>query len=87
MNEPKPPKQDKGFRRLSPEQRRAIASKGGRTAHEKGTAHRFTEEEARAAGKKGGQIIAADREHMRQIGRIGGRKPKTSDSSTESTDP
>jgi general stress protein YciG len=35
---------------------REIASKGGRAAHQKGTAHRFTTEEARAAGRKGGQV-------------------------------
>ena len=33
---------------------RLIASKGGRTAHEKGTAHKWTVEEAREAGRKGG---------------------------------
>ena len=31
-----------------------IASKGGKAAHEKGTAHEWTSEEARAAGRKGG---------------------------------
>ncbi|HMA09701.1 MAG TPA: KGG domain-containing protein, partial [Ramlibacter sp.] len=34
---------------------REIASEGGRAAHEKGTAHEFTSEEAREAGRKGGQ--------------------------------
>jgi hypothetical protein len=34
---------------------REIASKGGKAAHEKGTAHEFTSEEARAAGRKGGE--------------------------------
>ena len=33
---------------------REIASKGGKAAHEKGTAHEFTSEEARKAGQKGG---------------------------------
>ncbi|MCF5974912.1 general stress protein, partial [Xanthomonas perforans] len=32
-----------------------IASKGGKAAHESGNAHEFTSEEAREAGKKGGQ--------------------------------
>jgi general stress protein YciG len=36
------------------EKQREIASKGGRVAHEKGTAHEWTREEARAAGRKGG---------------------------------
>ncbi len=36
------------------QKQREIASKGGRVAHEKGTAHEWTKEEARAAGRKGG---------------------------------
>jgi general stress protein YciG len=39
---------------MSVEVRREIASKGGKAAHEKGTAHEFTSEEARQAGHKGG---------------------------------
>jgi hypothetical protein len=39
---------------MDPEKRRSIASKGGKAAHKKGTAHRFTSDEARAAGRKGG---------------------------------
>lgn len=39
---------------MSQEKQRQIASKGGRAAHAKGTAHEFTSEEARAAGRKGG---------------------------------
>ena len=35
-------------------ERSRIASKGGKAAHEKGTAHEFTSEEAREAGRKGG---------------------------------
>jgi general stress protein YciG len=31
-----------------------IASKGGKAAHHKGTAHEWTSEEAREAGRKGG---------------------------------
>lgn len=34
---------------------REIASKGGRAAHAKGTAHEWTSEEAREAGRKGGK--------------------------------
>lgn len=45
----------RGFASMSPEKQREIASKGGKAAHQKGTAHQFTSEEARAAGKKGGQ--------------------------------
>jgi general stress protein YciG len=39
---------------MDPEKQRAIARKGGRAAHEKGTAHEWTSEEARRAGRKGG---------------------------------
>ena len=41
---------------MSPEQQRRIASEGGRASHESGKGHRFSTEEARAAGKKGGKI-------------------------------
>jgi hypothetical protein len=52
---------------------REIASKGGRAAHAKGTAHQFTSEEAREAGRKGGQAVSRNREHMAAIGREGGQ--------------
>lgn len=45
----------RGFASMDPEKQREIASKGGVAAHEKGTAHKFTPEEAREAGRKGGQ--------------------------------
>lgn len=45
----------RGFASMSPEKQREIASKGGKAAHQKGTAHEFTSEEAREAGRKGGQ--------------------------------
>lgn len=63
---------ERGFAAMSPEQQREIASKGGKAAHAKGTAHEFTSEEARAAGRKGGEAVSTDREHMSQIGRKGG---------------
>jgi uncharacterized protein len=44
----------KGFGSLDPEKHKAIASKGGKKAHEKGTAHKWDKAEAAAAGKKGG---------------------------------
>ena len=46
--------EDRGFASMDREKQRAIASKGGRAAHEKGTAHEWTIEEARIAGRKGG---------------------------------
>jgi general stress protein YciG len=54
------------------EKQRQIASMGGRAAHEKGTAHEFTPDEAREAGRKGGEAVSQDREHMAAIGRKGG---------------
>ena len=45
---------------------------GGRAAHQKGTAHEFTSEEAREAGRKGGRAVSQNREHMSAIGREGG---------------
>jgi general stress protein YciG len=51
----------RGFGSMPAEKRRAIASLGGRAAHEKGTAHQWTAEEARAAGRKGGVISRGGR--------------------------
>ena len=41
---------NRGFASMDPERQREIASEGGKAAHEKGTAHEFTSEEARRAG-------------------------------------
>lgn len=64
-------KMRRGFNAMSPEKQREIASKGGRAAHEKGTGHEWTPEEARAAGKKGGQISRGGR------GRVNAEEVKT----------
>jgi general stress protein YciG len=63
---------ERGFAAMDPEEQREIASKGGRAAHERGTAHEFSSEEASAAGRKGGQSVSRNREHMAAIGRKGG---------------
>jgi general stress protein YciG len=47
-------KEDRGFASMDRNKQREIASKGGRAAHSKGTAHEWTSEEAREAGRKGG---------------------------------
>lgn len=47
-------KEDRGFASMDRSKQREIASKGGKAAHEKGTAHEWTSEEAREAGRKGG---------------------------------
>ena len=57
---------------------REIASKGGQAAHQKGTAHEFNSEEARAAGRKGGEAVSANRAHMSAIGRKGGESSHNS---------
>ena len=44
----------RGFASMSRDKQREIASKGGRAAHKQGTAHEWTSDEARAAGRKGG---------------------------------
>lgn len=62
----------RGFAAMDPQKQREIASKGGRAAHEKGTAHEFTPDEARVAGRKGGEAVSQNREHMAAIGRKGG---------------
>jgi len=54
-------KERRGFASMSPEKQREIASKGGRAAHEKGTAHEWTADEARTAGRKGGQVSRGGR--------------------------
>ena len=69
----------RGFASMDPERQREIASHGGRAAHERGTAHEFTSEEARQAGSKGGKVAHErgtahefDSEEARAAGRKGG---------------
>ena len=57
MTTPKP----RGFAAMAPDARAAISRKGGLAAHAAGTAHEFTSEEARSAGKKGGLATHARR--------------------------
>jgi len=65
-------RQKRGFAAMSPEKQRIIAQKGGQAAHGKGTAHEFSPEEARRAGRLGGKVVSANRAHMAAIGRKGG---------------
>ena len=62
----------RGFAAMDQQKQREIASKGGRAAHVKGTAHQWSSDEARAAGRKGGETVSQNREHMSAIGRRGG---------------
>jgi len=65
-------KSKRGFASMDVNRQREIASKGGRAAHAKGTAHEWTSDEARVAGRKGGEVVSRDRAHMAAIGREGG---------------
>lgn len=53
----------RGFASMDEERQREIASKGGKAAHEKGTAHEFDSAEAAEAGRKGGQARQANRQN------------------------
>lgn len=64
----------RGFASMDPEKQKEIARKGGRAAHAKGTAHEFTTDEARSAGRKGGEAVSRNRAHMAEIGRRGGER-------------
>jgi hypothetical protein len=63
---------NRGFASMDREKQKEIASKGGKAAHAKGTAHEFDSSEAREAGRKGGVAVSRNREHMAAIGRRGG---------------
>jgi general stress protein YciG len=45
----------RGFASMDKAKQRQIASKGGKAAHQKGTAHKWTSDEARIAGQLGGR--------------------------------
>ena len=59
QNEKQPSK--RGFAGMSAEKQREIASKGGKAAHKMGVAHQWSREEAREAGKRGGQASGIKR--------------------------
>jgi uncharacterized protein len=63
---------NRGFASMDDKKQRDIASLGGKAAHDKGTAHEFNSTEAQRAGRKGGEVVSEDREHMAEIGRKGG---------------
>lgn len=69
-----PEKRKRGFAAMNPQKQREIATKGGQAAHKKGTAHEFSPEEARLAGRLGGKAVSTNRAHMAAIGRKGGQR-------------
>jgi len=77
----------RGFAAMSREKQREIARRGGRAAHQKGTAHEFSADEARAAGRKGGVAVSRNREHMSRIGRAGGLSSRVGRRITDSPPP
>ena len=71
-------KEDRGFASMDRAKQREIASKGGKAAHQKGTAHEWTSEEARDAGRKGGIASHQRRREMQsQGGADSGRSTQT----------
>ena len=85
-------KEDRGFASMDRAKQREIASKGGKAAHQKGTAHEWTSEEARDAGRKGG--IASHRRRREQMAQgstaadsgSGNESNVTSDAGADNTD-
>ncbi len=71
QNDSDRPKSNRGFASMDLAKQREIASKGGKAAHAQGRAHEFTPDEARSAGRKGGEVVSRDRAHMAAIGRAG----------------
>jgi len=69
------PRRGRGFAGMDAERQRQISAEGGRAAHRKGTAHEFDSEEAREAGRKGGQASGGSR-----------RRRSSSSNETESTE-
>ena len=62
----------RGFAAMDQKKQKEIARRGGLAAQALGTAHRFSPEEARQAGRKGGEAVSGNRQHMASIGRRGG---------------
>jgi general stress protein YciG len=54
-NDGQPRRRGRGFASMDPQRVSEIASMGGKAAHQQGVAHEWTPEEARRAGRKGGQ--------------------------------
>ena len=59
-------KEDRGFASMERTKQREIASKGGKAAHQKGSAHEWTSEEAREAGRKGGMASHRRKQERQQ---------------------
>ncbi len=75
-------KEDRGFASMDRAKQREIASKGGKAAHQKGTAHEWTSEEAREAGRKGG--MASHQRRKQQLEEGGSSAQGTPDATERS---
>ena len=71
-------KEDRGFASMDRTKQREIASKGGRAAHAKGTAHEWSSAEAREAGRKGGMVSHRRRDVLTAQARSGEPQPLAS---------
>jgi general stress protein YciG len=71
---------NRGFASMDPERQREIASEGGKAAHEKGTAHEFTSEEARRAGS----MSHGNRQSAQSSSRTGGAGKESSKQTDQS---
>lgn len=69
---------NRGFASMDAEKQREIASKGGKAAHRKGTAHEFTSAEAAEAGRKGGMARAQNRARQQELERAQQQEPSES---------
>jgi general stress protein YciG len=80
-------KEDRGFASMDRSKQREIASKGGKAAHQKGTAHEWTSEEAREAGRKGGMASHRRKQQSGQGGQGGqlGSAPEDRDDRRDHT--
>jgi len=74
-------KEDRGFASMDRVKQKEIASKGGKAAHQKGTAHEWTSDEAREAGRKGGMAS-----HRRRQETDDERGPRADQGSPEVTE-
>src|SRR5215510_2336412 len=69
-------KEDRRFASMDRSKQRDIASKGGKAAHQKGTAHEWTSEEAREAGRKGGMASHRRKQEQQQQQTPDGNAPE-----------
>lgn len=81
-------KEDRGFASMDRSKQREIASKGGKAAHQKGTAHEWTSDEAREAGRKGGMASHRRKQEQQSAGPLSnpGTFPGSDKPMTDRTD-